>query len=75
MKIAKICNKNSITDVGVALFMLYGSAKGSAMNVIVNANELNDEIKTKYLEEIDYHTNEAEDLFSKINNLVNSILK
>jgi len=75
LKITKICNKNSITDVGVALFMLYAAAKGSAMNVIINANELDQDIKSRYLEQIEYHMNEAEDLFSKINDMVNSILK
>ena len=75
LKIAKTCNENSITDVGVALYMLYAAAKGSAMNVVVNANELNQNVKSRYLEQIKYHINEAEDLFSKINNTVNSILK
>jgi len=75
MKLANICNKNSITDVGVALFMLYAAAKGAAMNVIINANELDENIKLKYLEEINYHINEAEDLFLKINEMVNEDLK
>ncbi len=75
LKISKICNENSITDVGVALFMIYSSAKGAAMNVIVNANELDEKIKSRYLEQIDYHINEAEDLFCKINDRVNLILK
>jgi len=75
LKVSKICNENSITDVGVALFMIYAAAKGSAMNVIVNANELDEKTKSRYLEQIDYHINEAEDLFSKVNDTVNSILK
>ena len=45
------------------------------MNVIVNANELDKKTKSRYLEEIDYHINEAEDLFFKVNNIVSSILK
>ena len=75
IKLASICNKNSITDVGVALFMLYAASKGAAMNVIINANELKENIKLKYLEEINYHMNEAEDLFLKINEIVNKDLK
>ena len=75
IKIAKICNKNSITDIGVALYMLYASAKGSAMNVIVNANELDIDLKSRYIEQIEYHINEGEDLFSKTNDIINSILK
>ncbi|MBI44794.1 MAG: glutamate formimidoyltransferase [Candidatus Marinimicrobia bacterium] len=75
MKLADICNKNSITDVGVALFMLYAATKGAAMNVIINANELNENIKLKYIEEVNYHINEAEDLFLKINEIVKKDLK
>ena len=36
---ANIGNPNSITDVGVALYLLYAAAKGASMNVIINANE------------------------------------
>ena len=75
IKLSKIGNPNSITDVGVALYLLYAAAKGASMNVIINANDLQNNKKKKFLNEIEYYNKQADDLFNKINSIINSKLK
>ena len=68
--LVSIANVNSISDLGVALYMLYASAKGASMNVIINAKELSSNIKSVYLDKIAYHDKELENIFTKIKALV-----
>ena len=75
IKIATIGNPNSISDIGVALHAIHTCAKGASMNVTINAKELNDTLKNKYLDQVDYYNKEADDLFVKIQAIVESKLK
>ncbi len=75
IKLSKIGNPNSITDVGVALYLLYAAAKGASMNVIINANDLQENKKNKFVNQIEYYNKQADDLFNKINIIVDSHLK
>ena len=75
VRLSEIGNPNSITDVGVALYLIYSSAKGASMNVIINANDLPENKKNKYINKIDVHNKEAEVLFTKIKKIINIHLK
>ena len=75
IKLSKIGNPNSITDVGVALYLLYAAAKGASMNVIINANDLQENKKNKFIDQIEYYNKQADDLFNKINIIIDSHLK
>ena len=67
-RLVDIANPASITDLGVSLYMLYASAKGASMNVLINANDFDSaSLKDKYLDKINYYDKELEDIFSKIN--------
>ena len=44
-KLCDVGNPNSITDIGVGLYLLYSTAKGASMNVRINAYDLNVIIK------------------------------
>ena len=68
--LVSIANVNSISDLGVSLYMLYASAKGASMNVIINAKELSSDIKSVYLDRISFHDKELEHIFTKIKALV-----
>ncbi len=72
IKLSKIGNPNSITDVGVALYLLYAAAKGASMNVIINANDLQNNKKIKFMNQIEYYNKQADDLFNKINVVIDS---
>ena len=74
-RLVDIANPASVTDLGVSLYMLYASAKGASMNVLINANDFNSTtLKDKYLDKINYYDRELEDIFSKINLSVYKIL-
>jgi len=75
IKLSKIGNPNSISDVGVSLYLLYTAAKGSSMNVIINANELSEKKKKIFLDNIEFYNKQIDDLFVKINTIVYSHLK
>tara|TARA_B110000263_G_scaffold226922_1_gene218902 strand:- start:2153 stop:2956 length:804 start_codon:yes stop_codon:yes gene_type:complete len=75
IKLSKIGNPNSITDVGVALYLLYTASKGASMNVIINANDLQENKKTKFINQIEYYNKQADDLFNKVNTIIDSHLK
>ncbi len=45
------------------------------MNVIINANDLPEKKKNKFLDNIEFYNKQADDLFSKINTIVYSHLK
>jgi len=75
IKLSKIGNPNSISDVGVSLCLLYTAAKGSSMNVIINANELSEKKKKIFLDNIEFYNKQIDDLFVKINTIVYSHLK
>ena len=75
IKLSKIGNPNSITDVGVALYLLYAAAKGASMNVIINANDLQKNKKIKFIDQIEYYNKQADDLFNKINIIIDSHIK
>tara|TARA_B100000579_G_scaffold336006_1_gene286798 strand:- start:1044 stop:2714 length:1671 start_codon:yes stop_codon:yes gene_type:complete len=72
IRLSEIGNPNSITDVGVALYLIYSAAKGASMNVIINANDLPNNKKAKYINKIDRYNKEAESLFKKIKKIINS---
>jgi formiminotetrahydrofolate cyclodeaminase len=42
-RVARICNKNAISDVGVAALMAYASMRGASMNVRINIAFIKDE--------------------------------
>ena len=73
-RLVDIANPSSVSDLGVSLYMLYASAKGASMNVIINAKDFDSTLKDKYLDKINYYDKELEDIFSKINIAVYKIL-
>ena len=75
IQLSKIGNPNSITDVGVALYLLYAAAKGASMNIIFNANDLQKNKKNKFIDQIEYYNKQADDLFNKINIIIDSHIK
>ena len=69
-KLSQIANLNSISDLGVSLYLIYASAKGASMNVLINAKEFNNNLKEKYFDKIEYYDKELEALFTKINDYI-----
>ena len=74
LKIAENGNPNSITDVGVGASLIRTAAYGASLNVLINAKDL-DVKKTNYFnEKVDYYLKQIEDLFLRIDKIVNKIL-
>ena len=48
-KLCDVGNPNSITDIGVGLYLLYSTARGASMNVRINANDLNANHKKTFI--------------------------
>ena len=69
-KLSQIANLNSISDLGVSLYLIYASAKGASMNVLINAKDFNNNLKEKYFDKIEYYDKELEALFTKINDYI-----
>ncbi len=66
-EVAKKGNKNAISDAGVAALMALASVKSAAYNVYINTGSLNDESKTKRLEEkTEKLVNESEKIADEI---------
>ena len=74
LAISEIGNPNSITDVGVAVESLKASAKGAALNIIINAKSLSKSKEKSFLDKIDYYMNEVNDYAIKIEKNVNNKL-
>lgn len=71
----KYSNKNTISDQGVSVLMLYASVEGAALNVLINLPGLNDEdLKKEYEETIEEILQEAnqikEDLLEEVKYLL-----
>ena len=74
LNIAENGNPNSITDVGVGASLIRTAAYGASLNVLINAKDL-DVKKTNYFnEKVDYYLKQIEDLFLRIDKIVNKIL-
>lgn len=74
IKLLDICNKNCISDVGVAVKLAIAGLEGASMNVKINLSGLNIDISRKYKTEIKTILIKANKLNQKANvNLKKSI--
>jgi formiminotetrahydrofolate cyclodeaminase len=59
-------NKNTLSDQGVAILMLYSAAEGAAMNVLINLPGIDSEdLKNQYLELVNNFIEEASKIKEK----------
>ncbi|MBI65322.1 MAG: glutamate formimidoyltransferase [Candidatus Marinimicrobia bacterium] len=72
--ISEIGNKNSITDSGVAGYLIHSAGHGASLNVLINIKTINSKIEKEYHSKIDYYIKDLDDLFLKLKNNVDSIL-
>ena len=69
-------NKNTISDQGVSVLMLYSAIEGAAMNVLINLPGLNDEdLKKEFKHTINNILLETEELKDKLLEEVKYLLK
>ena len=73
--ISEIGNKNSITDSGVAGYLIHSAGHGASLNVLINIKTINSKTEKEYHSKVDYYIKDLDDLFLKLKNNVNSILK
>jgi formiminotetrahydrofolate cyclodeaminase len=61
------CNKNAVSDIGVAALMLYSGLEGALLNVLINVGSLsNEEIKARYEKEVKQFSVEGGQLKDKV---------
>ncbi len=72
----KYSNKNTISDQGVSVLMLYTAVEGAAMNVLINLPGLNDEeLKKEYEDTIEEVVQEANQIKDNLLEEVKYLLK
>ena len=74
-KLCDVGNPNSITDIGVGLYLLYSTAKGASMNVRINAYDLNANHKKTFINKLEKLDKLTEELFIKSKIKIEKILK
>ena len=74
-KLCDVGNPNSITDIGVGLYLLYSTAKGASMNVRINAYDLNANHKKTFINKLEKLDKLTEELFIKTKIKIEKILK
>ena len=74
-KLCVVGNPNSITDIGVGLYLLYSTAKGASMNVRINAYDLNANHKKTFINKLEKLDKLTEELFIKTKIKIEKILK
>ena len=74
-KLCDVGNPNSITDIGVGLYLLYSTAKGASMNVRINAYDLNANHKKTFIKKLEKLDKLTEELFIKTKIKIEKILK
>jgi len=72
--ISKVCNMNSISDIGVAAEFLKASAISASYNVLINIKELASKDINKYKSDVDYYLKQIEDSYITITKNVNKSL-
>jgi formiminotetrahydrofolate cyclodeaminase len=71
----KVCNKNAISDVGVATLLAYSSLKSAALNVEINLKSIKDEdFRNDAREELKDLRNEVDDVIETIMESVESAI-
>ena len=73
--VSEIGNKNSITDSGVAGYLIHSSGYGASLNVLINIKTVSSETEREYHSQVDYYIKDLDDLFLKLKNNVYDILK
>ena len=74
LNIAENGNPNSITDVGVGASLIRTAAYGASLNVLINAKDLDVKKSNYFKEKVDYYLKQVQDLFLRIDKIVNKIL-
>ena len=69
-------NKNTLSDQGVCVLMLYSAIEGAAMNVMINLPGLNDDdLKREFKQTINEIISEAEQIKEKLLEEIKYLLK
>jgi len=69
------CNKNAVSDIGVAALMLYSGLEGALLNVLINVGSIsNEEIKARYIKEVTQFSMEGNQLKDKVLKKVKGLL-
>lgn len=69
-------NKNTLSDQGVCVLMLYSAIEGAAMNVMINLPGLNDEdLKREFKQTVNEIISEAEQIKEKLLEEIKYLLK
>jgi len=69
------CNKNAVSDIGVAALMLYSGLEGALLNVLINVGSIsNEEIKERYQKEAEQFSNEGTKLKETVLKKVKGLL-
>lgn len=69
------CNKNAVSDIGVAALMLYSGLEGALLNVLINVGSLsNEEIKARYMKEVEQFSLEGNQLKEQVLKKVKGLL-
>ena len=74
-KLCDIGNPNSITDIGVGLYLLYSTSRGASMNVKINAYNLTDNHKKSFIKKLQKLDKLADEQFIKTKIKIEKILK
>lgn len=69
------CNRNTVSDIGVAALMLYSGLEGALLNVMINVGSIsNEEIQARYQKEAEQFSIEGEQLKSTVLKKVKALL-